>query len=173
MANVRTTTLLVAAIMAAPAAASTDEPPAGSALFDKLLACRSIAENDRRLACFDSEAQTAAAAQKKGDVVVLSKEELKETRRSLFGFLLPKFSVRGLRMDEPDVDRIETTLIAARSVGYHWSFTLADNGGTWETTENIDVRPKAGDKAKIKKGLMGGYMGTIGSSNLIRMRRVL
>jgi hypothetical protein len=173
MANVRTKTLLIFALLASPAAASTAEPPAGSILFDTLLECRSVNDERKRLACYDGQAEAAAAAQKKGDVVILSKEELKDTRRSLFGFLLPKFSVRGLRMDEPDVDRIETTVTAARSVGYHWSITLADNGGTWETTEYLDVRPKSGDRAKIKKGLMGGYLGTIGSSNLIRMRRVL
>lgn len=173
MANVRRTTLLMAVMAAVPAAASTDKPPAGSDLFDKLLECRTIVEDGKRLACYDSQAATAAAAQKKGDVVVLSKQELRDTRRSLFGFVLPKFSLRGLRMDEPDIDRVDTTVRAVRSVGYYWSITLDGEAGTWETTESIDVRPKPGDRAKIKKGLVGGFLGTIGSSNLVRMRRVL
>lgn len=173
MANVRVTTFLMALLLASPAIAAPDRQPIRSELVDDLLACQSIADASKRLACFDGQSATLATAQKKGDVVILSKQELKQTRRSLFGFVLPKFSLRGLRMDEPDIDRIDAKVVSVRSVGYFWSLRLDGDAGTWETTESIDVRPRPGDRARIKKGMVGGFLGTIGSSNTVRMRRVL
>lgn len=172
MANVRATTLLLAVLTASPAAASTEEPPVRSELFDKLLDCRSILDGTKRLACFDGQSEAVAAAQKKGDVVVLSKQDLKETRRTLFGFSLPKFSLRGIRMDDPGIDKLEATVAAVRPTGYYWSITLDQESGTWETTEPLNRQPGKGDKAVIKRAMLGGYLGTIGNSNLVRFKRV-
>ena len=164
--------VVAAIVLTSSAVAATGMSPVRSELVDKLLDCRSVREDSKRLACFDSQSGNLAAAQEKGDVVLLSKQELKDTRQSLFGFVLPKFSLRGLRMDEPDIDRVDSTVRAAHPVGYNWSITLDGDAGTWETTESIDVRPKPGDRARIKKGLVGGFLGTIGSSNVVRMRRI-
>ncbi|MBD3760643.1 hypothetical protein [Rhizorhabdus sp.] len=173
MASVRKTTLLMAALLASPAAAAPDEPAIRSELFDKLLDCRSIDDSSKRLTCFDAQSEAVAAAQKKGDVVVLSRQDLKETRRTLFGFSLPKFSLRGVRMDDPGIDKLEAGILAARPAGYYWSVVLDKDSGTWETTEALNRQPAKGDKVVIKKAMLGGYLGTIGNSNLVRFKRIL
>ncbi|ATE63440.1 hypothetical protein [Rhizorhabdus dicambivorans] len=172
MVSVRATTLVLALLLASPAAAATDEAAARSELFDKLLDCRSIAEDAGRLSCYDSQSQAVAAARKKGDLMVLSRQDLKETRRTLFGFSLPKFSLKGIRMDDPGIDRLEGTVLAASPAGFYWSVALDRDSGTWETTEAINRQPLKGDKVVIKKGVLGGYLGTIGNSNLVRFKRV-
>lgn len=173
MANVRKTTLLMAALLASPAAAAPDEPSIRSELFDKLLDCRSIDDGPKRLACFDTQSEAVASAQKTGDVVVLSRQDLKETRRTLFGFSLPKFSLRGVRMDDPGIEKLEAAIQAARPAGYYWSIVLDKDSGTWETTEALNRQPAKGDRVVIKKAMLGGYLGTIGNSNLVRFKRIL
>ena len=124
--NVSMATLLAVAFAVSPADAATDKTAAGSNRFDSLLSCRVIEDALTRLACYDRETLAASTAREKGEVVVLSRDELKQARRSLFGFVLPNFSLRGLRMDQPDTDRLETTVRSVRSMGYHWSISLAD-----------------------------------------------
>jgi len=173
MASVRITTLFLALAAAGPAAASTDQPPVRSELFDTLLDCRGIPDGTKRLACFDGASEAVAAAQKKGDVVVLSKQDLKETRRTLFGFSLPRFSLRGVRMDDAGIDKLESTALGVRPAGLYWSVVLDRDSGTWETTEPLNRQPRKGDRVVIKKAMLGGYLGTIGNSNLVRFKRML
>lgn len=166
-----TTLFLAAALLFATAASAADPPPRPQA-FDKLLDCRAIAENAARLACYDGQAEQLSAAATKGEIAVISKQDIRETRRSLFGFVLPRFSIRGLRDDQPDIDRIEATVLAIRPAGYFWTIALDQDAGTWQTTEPIARDPRKGDKVLIKKGVMGGYMGKFGGSALVRMKRV-
>ena len=75
-----------------PAGAQEREPRAGSSqpLFDAVLACRSETDPQARLQCFDRTSGALATAAQSGAVVVVDREEVRRTRRSLFGFSLPR-----------------------------------------------------------------------------------
>lgn len=165
-------TLLAVACLSAWIPAAAESPKDRPGLFDALLDCRSIAEDSGRLACYDAQADRLSSARKRGDIAVVTKQDLRESRRTLFGFPLPRFNLRGLKDDEPDADRIETTVAVARPRGYYWSILLDGEAGTWETTEAMSREPKHGDKIVIRKGVMGGYMAKLGSGGLVRIRRV-
>jgi hypothetical protein len=148
-------TAMIALALAAPAAAA-DEPPAA---VKALGACRAIADNAQRLACYDREAGALLQSVESKETVVLDKQEVRKTKRSLFGFALPKLPFFGNDKDEKEDEftQIEEPIQTVRSIGYgRFRFTLGD-GATWETTEGINAFPKAGQKVLIKKGLMGSY----------------
>ena len=63
---------------------------AGSQLITDVTACRSIANSAARLACYDGSVAKLADASDKKDVVVLDRAEVQKTKRSLFGFDLPR-----------------------------------------------------------------------------------
>src|SRR5690349_15948158 len=103
--------LLAAALsggaIAAPKAAKTPAPPAD---FQRLIACKSIADNVQRLSCYDREVGVVGTASARGELVVMNREEIRKTRRSLFGLSLPDLSVFGGGNLPGDADILETTI---------------------------------------------------------------
>lgn len=149
-------TAIIALALAAPAAAAADEPPAA---IKALAACRAITDNAQRLACYDREAGALVQSVQSKETVVLDKQAVRNTKRSLFGFSLPRLPFFGNDKDEKqdEFTQIEEPIKTIRSIGYgRFRFTLGD-GATWETTEGVNAFPKSGEKVLIKKGLMGSY----------------
>ena len=153
----RTAVSALAALAVAAPAFAADEPPAA---IRALSACRAIADNAQRLACYDREAGALVQSVEKKETVVLDQQEVKKTKRSLFGFSLPRLPFFGGRdndKDEAEFSQIETPIKTIRGIGYgKFRFTIED-GALWETTEGVNAFPKPGQKVVIKKGLMGSY----------------
>lgn len=144
-------------------------------IFSKLLDCRTITDSAARLACYDRQVAAIDAAAQRDEVVVLDKEGLKKTRRSLFGFTFPKLPFLGSDNDEmkPEFATIEAKITATREIGYgKWSFRLED-GAEWQSVEPIKNRaPRIGMTIEIKRGSLGSYVGKIGNWPAFRMKRV-
>ncbi len=75
-------------IFAVPATAQQNTPQ--SPLVDALDRCRTTAEATARLACFERTAEELITAAKSGSISVVDRNELRRTRRSLFGFSTPR-----------------------------------------------------------------------------------
>jgi hypothetical protein len=170
--------IAIAAIVAAvaPTAAwSAAKPQARPEIFTKLLDCRAITESAARLACYDRQVAAIDAAAQRDEVVVLDKEGLTKTRRSLFGFSFPKLPFLGNDNDEmkPEFATIVAKIEATREVGYgNWSFRLED-GAQWQSVEPIQNRaPRPGMTIEIKRGTLGSFVGKIGSWPAFRMKRI-
>lgn len=173
--------LLVPAAALAATAAAAAEPklPEGSPLISGVTACQSIADPQQRLACFDASVAKLKTATEERDVVVLDKEQVRKTRRSLFGFSLPSLpSIFGGgddkdRPEEPEFTQLESTIFRARSIQPgKWIMVLPD-GATWQYAEiNRRVEPRAGDKILIKRAALGSYMANIDGSNAVRVERI-
>ena len=170
----KTTVILGAALLFAPAA-SAERKPNRPELFTQLIGCRTITENTRRLACYDSAAGALDEAEKKKELVVVDRKEIRETKKSLFGFALPRI---GLFEDDKDdgkdaITEIVSTVDMARQIaGGNWSLKLANDVGTWETISALNVPPRSGDKVRIKKAALGSYLGQVGLNRGVRFRRV-
>lgn len=148
---------LIATALAAPALAA-DEPPAAIQALGK---CRAITDNAQRLACYDREAGALIQSVEKKETVILDQQEVRKTRRSLFGFSLPKLRIFGggheEEKEEAEFSQIEAPIKTVKPIGYgKFRFTL-DEGAVWETTEGINAFPKPGQKVVIKKGALGSY----------------
>ena len=59
-----------------------------------------VADNAERLACFDKAVGTIVAASDSDDLRIVDREEVRETRRKLFGFALPDLGIFGRRDGE-------------------------------------------------------------------------
>lgn len=163
--------------MIATAAQGTEKPRDRPELFRNLIDCRGIADNMQRLACYDRSVGAMAAAEQKKDLVVVDRKEIREAKRSLFGFTLPKLSLFGGGDEKEDeveeVQEIESTVLGVRSTkAGDWTLTLANDAGIWNTIGVLKAPPRAGDKVKIRKASLGSYLGSVGISRGIRFRRV-
>jgi len=107
---------------------------------------------------------------------------MKQTRRGLFGFTLPKIGLfgghspngdRGEQTDRDDIAEITTTAARVQALPYgKWRIVIAE-GATWETTDPTDGNdPKQGSKIDIKRGALGSYFLKIDKFRAVRARRV-
>lgn len=86
----RPTVLFAAALCAVPlgagAAAAQSDP------LQPILACRQIADDAERLACFDSAAGALSGEEEAGEIVVVRREQIEQAERESFGFSIPGVS---------------------------------------------------------------------------------
>ena len=131
--------------LAALAAASTLSIQATPAqerpeTLERLMACRGIADNAARLACFDTAAGALDTAERQGDVVVIDRVGVAETRRQLFGFEMPTLP----RLFGPEgavaLDSIDSTLQSA-SIVRRRSMGLPPGGRQRVAPDRFRARP--------------------------------
>lgn len=178
MVRVLGNTFMLAVAVTVATAASAEKTREQPELFRNLLNCRAITESAARLACYDQSTSALEQAEKKKDLVVVDRKEIRETRKSLFGFTLPRIGLFGGGDDEDkavekdEVTELASTIETARAIpGGNWSLRLA-SGGTWETMTALNDSPRSGDKIRIKKASLGSYLGQVGINRGIRFRRV-
>lgn len=162
--------ILVAAglLVATSAAAQSTTATPGAA--DRMLACRSIADAAQRLACYDAETGAFAQAQQSGDVVVVDREQIRATNRSLFGFSLPDLARLGGSSDE--VQQLTYTVRSARQSAYGDLVIEMDDGSVWRQTAGRQMlRPRPGASVTVERGHLGGYLMSIEGSASIRVAR--
>jgi len=139
-------------------------------------ACRAIAADPARLACFDREAAALLAATESGQVSVVDRADMRAARRSLFGFALPRLPFfSGDRSAEDAIDQLESTIRSVQPLeNGRYRMTLTADNAVWETTEaTMRLRsPRSGDKIVIKKAALGSYFLRIGGQVGIKGQRV-
>ena len=163
----------------ARARAIAQSPPAaatGSDLVNALTACRAMGDAARRLACYDEAATRLTQAVGRNDVVVLDREDIRRTRRSLFGFHLPRLPLfgGGAREVDESPEEITATVASAHNIGYDKYQIRLEDGAIWQTTEASPyVRgPHSGSIVVIHRGPFGSYMMRIDGQRALRAMRM-
>lgn len=174
MPNLLTISGTALALIASSAAAQSD--PATSPLIVALERCLAIPADAERLACTDAAARRLIDASRSKDVVIVNREDMKKTRKSLFGFTLPQIGLFGKNGPDAveEIDRIEMAVTRVATLGYgKLGFTMED-GARWNTTEAWadPFPPKAGTILIIKRGAIGSYMISVKGGRTTRAMRV-
>jgi hypothetical protein len=157
------------------AALAAVAPPAGArpSEISAIASCRTISDAAQRLACYDGAAQRLEQAISSKELTVLSRSDVRRTRRSLFGFGFPNIPFLSGGGEEAD-KQITAKIARLRSLGYgKWQFTL-DDGAVWETTESspTDDVPSTGQNVTIKRGALSNYFILFQNMRAVRGRRV-
>lgn len=164
------TWIISALVLQAGAADGT--PAALSAVVE----CRNQADDAARLRCYDQAVASLSAATASGAIVVVDREAVRKTRRSLFGFSLPKlpFFSGDTSQEEEEAREVEAVIKSATNLGYDkWQIVLED-GATWQTTESSAqmATPRPGRSIKIRRASMGSYMVAVDGGRSVRAMRV-
>lgn len=142
-------------------------------MLERLTACRAVTGDAARLACYDAAAAAFDLAERQGELVVIDRAAVDETRRQLFGFEMPTLPrLFGAGAGE-DLDSIETTLERAALSGENrWIFRLAD-GSVWRQidSERVRFRNSPGEPVRVRKASLGSFLMTVGDSRAVRVRR--
>lgn len=169
-------TFLAALLLAAPCAVLAKDPPPASPLIGALETCRAEVDDARRLACFDRASAALVTATKSGEVSVVDRAQLRQARRSLFGFAMPKLPFfAGDKSADDASETLDSSIKSARGLGYgKFQLTIVDGNAVWETTESFATmrEPRAGDKVQIKRGPLGSYLLKVAGQRGVKAKRV-
>lgn len=165
--------LLATASPALSQSRSKASKPASSELFESLKDCRTIADDTQRLACFDSAAASLSAAVDSKQILVIEEQEVKRTKKSLFGFSLPDLSIFGGSGNDSEEDKTLVTTIkdVGGAGGGRWNIAIPE-GAVWQTTETMPIAPAVGDEVTIQVGMMGGYFLKVRNRRSVRAKRI-
>ena len=150
-----------------------DEEPPVPQVFTDLVACRAIADDTARLACYDRHVAAIETAAEDDSIMVVDREEVREAERGLFGLRLPRlFGGR----DEDRVNEIESTITSVSGGGRRrpWIFSLED-GSRWmqiDQRDQLSRSPRVGHTVKIRRAALGSFRAEIDGMRLIRVRRI-
>ena len=161
----------------APAASGQRPRPAEQRpeVVTRLVQCRGLGSAQERLACYDREVAALDAAQSSGDLITMDRQEVRRTRRSLFGLALPNLGVFGDDNDDDEAaSRLESTVRSAtQNANGKWIITIED-GARWQQIDsrNLGFPPRAGQPIRIRRAGLGSYFVNVNGQTAIRMRRI-
>jgi len=163
--------VVTAILLVATAADARDEAKPRAKLLQRTLDCIAIKTDAERLACYDRTVAALGKGEETHEIVVSDREQIRETRRSLFGFRLPSLLSGG--KDDDELDRLDTT-ISSVSRSYDGGLVLAvDGGARWIQTDSRAIvgKIRPGDKVTISRGTMGAYFATIPGRPSFKVQR--
>ncbi len=161
------------ACAAMPLAAQAQSGDAAVDPLQSLAACPDIAESTARLACFDREFAAFAQAREDRTIAVVNREEVRETRRALFGLSLPRLRLfdRDGVAEEPETYTGTIKSVSAQRGG---RFTIQIDDSVWQTTETgyFQTPPRVGQPATVSKGILGSFRLSVDGKSGLKAVRV-
>jgi hypothetical protein len=176
-------TMAASLVLCTVACAAHAQSSSGSAVLEPFARCRAIPAAEARASCFDSAARGLEAAVAAKDITIVSRQDVRDTRRSLFGFTLPRVGLfsgddreapgRGDRRAPEDFQEIETTITSARTVANgRVELRIAEGEAVWVTTDPMPFPPKPGRKVRIRKGSLSNYFIAVEGERSVRGMRL-
>lgn len=171
--GIRAPHIVILGLMLSASGAGAATPDAKPNALDAVLKCRAVTDPAARLACFDAATGTVADLVAHKQVQVVDSESIRQTRRSLFGFALPRIPLfSGDKPDEQITD-VDAVIAGVREMTPAQIEIRLSDGAVWRTTEAPDWgAPKAGGPVHIRRGLMGNYFLTFKGQRPVRAIRV-
>lgn len=176
-------TIAASLVLCTLACAAHAQPGPGSAVLEPFARCRALPAAEARAQCFDDAARALEAAVAAKDITIVTRQDVRNTRRSLFGFTLPRVGLfssgddrdetGGSGAGQEDFKEIETTITSVRSVANgRVELRIAEGEALWVTTDPMPFPPKPGRKVRIRKGAMGNYFIAVEGERSVRGMRL-
>ena len=160
-------------LAASPLSAQEAAEETSGDYLEALKACQTITEDTARLECFDTAVGSMVTASEAGDVQVVDREDIRQTRRGLFGFSLPNLGIFGGGDDE-DEELFTTTITNVRYFTRRHAQFTTEEGAVWEM-RNIPRRMRTidpGDSVEFKEASFGYYFVRVEGQTGVKGRRI-
>ena len=154
---------------------STATAPERPEVLNQLTACRQVTGDSERLACYDRQVAALEAAEASREIAVVDRQQIRRTRRSLFGLVLPDLGIFGGDRDEGDdgaaVNEINSTLAAiGTGADGRTIYRLADDS-VWVQTEGRVGTARRGEAVRVRRGPLGSFIANIAGRPGVRVIR--
>lgn len=177
-------TIAASLVLCTSASLAHAQSSSGSAVLEPFARCRALPAAEARANCFDAAARGLEAAVAAKDITIVTRQDVRDTRRSLFGFTLPRVGLfgggdrdetgpRGNGAGQEDFKEIESTITSARTVANgRVELRIAEGEALWVTTDPMPFPPKPGRKVRIRKGAMSNYFIAVEGERSVRGMRL-
>jgi hypothetical protein len=167
-----TKAVLLAALCASPAY-TADAETTRPKVYTDIVACRALADAGARLTCFDAATKALEDATDNRQIVMLNQDVVRKTKKSLFGFSLPKIPFFGESDAEQEAEfkQVEGDLAGVQSIGAGKYQFIVKDAGVWQTMEATPLLLKDGKPFTIKRGALGSFL-LVMNGRGIRVKRV-
>ena len=147
--------------------------PAPSGVVEAVSACRKLTDDAARLACYDAASSRLEAAQTKGDVVVVDREQVRSVRRQAFGFQLPSLALFPSAPHDEAVDHVTAVIDhASQTLDGKWLMVTQDDAAWMQSdSQEIYADPHRGSKLVVRKGALGSFFCNVDGQRAVRCRR--
>jgi hypothetical protein len=154
-------------------AGSAAEPPARAEAFQALTRCRAIADPAERFACLERSAAALEEAADRGDVVIVDRQQIRSTKKTLFGLAIPRLDIFS-GPGEEEIEQVDGTIAGASRDGDGRWLVRLESGARWQQIDGrvLPLSPKAGDTVTIKRATMGSFMLQIRGRAGFRVKRL-
>ncbi len=138
-----------------------------------LRSCQAITSGAERLTCFDRAAADLLQATEAGELRVVDREEIRETRRGLFGFSLPKLGLFANEEKDGLDQSLTSTITEVRRVGREGYLVTIAEGSRWRVNDApARFRPEAGDAIELEKAALGSFWLRVNGATGVKGSRV-
>lgn len=173
-------TIVAAALLVGLPAVACAQDTERPGPLEPLRTCQAETDPTARLACYDAAVGAVFAAEEQGDLRIVDREMVRETRRSLFGFSLPDLGIFGggdheENGEEDEFDTLATTVTSVRYMTPRsFMFRIAEGDALWQ----VDDAPRRlltveeGDAVEIEKGALSSYFIRFGGQGGVKGRRI-
>jgi hypothetical protein len=162
--------ILATTFLGFPAFAQQNVASRPEDLIKPVTQCREVQNDAARLACFDAAVAALAAA---GEVAIVSRRDVEQNQRRLFGFNVSALNPFEGTNGENNLQSISATMTSARDLGRgEWLITL-DDGSVWRKTDSADVQFSARRQypVTVRRASLGSYMMKVGDAPPFRVKR--
>ncbi|MEM6858136.1 MAG: hypothetical protein AAF559_09715 [Pseudomonadota bacterium] len=160
-----------------PGTAQEQAPNAGPDFLEQLKVCQTKTNDSERLACFDQAVGNIVAANEAGEVQIIDQDDVRRTKRELFGLSVPDIDI--LKTDDEEEDKkakeeLETVITSASYQSRKKIRFTTQEGAVWEITGAPSrLRTiEAGDRVVFKKASMGTFFIRINGQVGVRGKRI-
>lgn len=169
---------------AGPAAAQRNQPVESTPeALTQVYACRDIADEAQRLACYDTAVGRLREAETSGSVVAIDRGQAQEMDREAFGFSLPSLSriFRGGERDSasttPRFEPVDEIAMEVASVTHQRngpSTFRMTNGQVWIQIDDEAARNvRQGGAVTVRRASFSSYLMSVAAGGpAIRVRRI-
>ncbi len=162
--------LFANAAAAQPRSTKEQKPEAISAM----LACRQIADQTARLACFDNTSAKVEVSLQEGRTVVVDRAQIVEDQKERFGQLRRDPDEQAPAIGDEGLAEITGSVSSAvRDQDGRWIIQLAD-GARWRQIDStlLGQQPKAGSSVKIRRAALGSFKISLESGPAFKAKRI-
>lgn len=141
--------------------------PADQSPLKGLFGCLDLADADKRASCLEGEARRLQDGERRRDVVVMDRGEVEAFHQQTAKRPAAE------KKERAAFTPVDAPLTGAQVIGGRWLFTT-EKSGVWIQAEASELgrTPRAGDRFRVRRGVIGGYLANIGTGPAIRVRSV-
>jgi hypothetical protein len=156
----------------APALAASPPRIDQAGVVREVTACRKLTDNAERLACYDGTVAKMEAAEAKGDLVTVDREQRTTIRRQAFGLPLPSLAILDKNEKAEEISTQTFKVDHIGSAAGRLVITL-EGGQVWRQIDDYSLYPSphAGSTAVIKRGALNSFFMKLDGQNQIRVHR--